>query len=82
MKLLIETNAGTFAAYLNSSGEISIYEGDDSTSIAVIAPLTKRKAALDVSTDGVTKAVRTWLESNHDRLEIETITAHLTPLDR
>ena len=82
MKILIASNAGTFAAYLNSTGEISIYEGDDTTAIAVIPPMTKRQAVMDVSTDGVTKAVRYWLESNHERLEIESIIAHLIPLDR
>lgn len=82
MKVLIETNAGTFAAYLNSSGEIVIYTGDDDTSVATIAPLIKRKPNLDVSTDGIANAVRGWLESNYERLEVESVVVHLVPPGR
>jgi hypothetical protein len=74
---MIETNLGQFAAYLNTTGQIVIYEGDDTCSVAVIEPLIKRQSVLDLSTDGITKAVRTWLENNHSRLEIECVTIRL-----
>lgn len=82
MKLLIETNAGTFAAYLNSTGEIVIYEGEDETSVATIDPLVKRRPTLDLSTDGITHAVRSWLEKNYERLEVESVVVHLVPPGR
>jgi hypothetical protein len=82
LRITIETNFGQFAAYLNTSGEIVIYEGDNTCSVAVIEPLIKRQSVLDLSTDGITKAVRTWLENNHSRLEIECVTVRLVPPGR
>lgn len=79
MKLLIETNAGVFAAYLTATGEISIYQGDDETTIASILPIVKRKPVIDYSGEGIAKSVRTWLETTYGRMEIESITVRLTP---
>ena len=82
MKLLIETSAGTFAAYVNSAGDISIYEGDDDSSLAVIGPPLKRRATVDLSADAVANAVRVWLETNYERLEIESVIVRLVPPGR
>lgn len=82
MKLIIETNAGTFAAYLTSTGEIVLYGGDDDTALATISPLVKRRPTLDLSTDGVTTAVRGWLENSYDRLDIESVVVYLVPPGR
>jgi hypothetical protein len=82
MKLIIETNAGTFAAYLTSTGDITLYQGDDEVSVATIEPLIKRRPTYDVSTDGVTSAVRGWLETNYDRLDIESVVVYLVPPGR
>jgi len=82
MKLIIETNAGTFAAYLTGAGDIVLYQGDDEAAVATIAPLVKRRPTLDLSTDGVTTAVRDWLESTYDRLDIESVVVHLVPPGR
>lgn len=79
MKVLIETNKGVFAAYLNANGEIVVYEGDDEVPVTSVPPLIKRGPVLDVSTDGVAKAVRGWLEQTYDRLEVKSIIAHLVP---
>lgn len=79
MRLIIETSAGTFAAFLNSNGEIVVYEGDEEASVAVLDPLVKRRSVLDTSTDGVAKAVRTWLENNYERLVVESVVVHLVP---
>jgi hypothetical protein len=79
MKIVIETNKGTFAAYLNGKGEIDVYEGEDDIPITQVPPLIKRGPVLDVSTDGVATAVREWLENNYDRLETITVIAHLIP---
>ena len=78
-KLIIDTNIGTFAAYTRTSGEISIYQGDDNAVAATIEPFIKRKAALDLSSDGIYQRVRDWLETNHDRIEIERVTVHIVP---
>jgi hypothetical protein len=77
MKIVIETNKGTFAAYLNRKGEIDLYEGDDEVPVAKVPPILKRGPVLDVSTDGVATAASLWLESNYDRLEISRVVAHL-----
>jgi len=82
MKLLIETNAGTFAAYLTSSGEIIIYQGEEEAPVASIDPLVKRRPTLDLSTDGVSQAVRVWLEKTYERLEVESVVVHLVPPGR
>lgn len=82
MRVIFETNAGVFAGYLTSRGEILIYSGDDETPIATVQPLMKRKPAFDTSADGIMRTVREWLESNQERLEIETITALFTPPGR
>lgn len=82
MKLVIETNAGTFSAYLTTTGDIVLYEGDDDAAVATIAPLVKRRPTLDLSTDGVTDAVRVWLESTYDRLDIESVVVYLVPPGR
>ncbi len=79
MKITFETNAGTFSAYLNATGDIVIYQADDETPVAVISPVVKRRAALDITADGIARAVRVWLEGNLARLEIQTVTARLTP---
>ena len=76
MKIVIETNKGTFAAYLNREGKIDLYEGGDDIPVAVVLPLHKRGPMLDVSTDGVAKATTGWLEKSYDRLEIFRVTAH------
>lgn len=80
MKIVIETNKGVFAAYLNAQGSIELYEGDDDVRVALVPPLLKRGPVLDISTDGVAKATRVWLEKNYDRLEVLRVIAHLTPL--
>lgn len=77
MKIVIETNKGTFAAYLNRQGEIDLYEGTDEVPVAKVPPILKRGPVLDVSTDGVATATSLWLESNYDRLEITRVVAHL-----
>lgn len=82
MKVVIETNQGTFAAYLHSDAKIVVYAGDDDTPLTSLTPNVKRAAVLDVSTDGVAKVLRVWLENEYDRLEIERVIAHLTPLGR
>ena len=82
MKIVIETNSGTFAAYLTSAGTISIYEGDESDVSAIIEPGVLRKTIPDLSTDGIAHAVRSWLETTHDRIEIERVTVHLVPSGR
>lgn len=82
MKLLIETNAGTFAAYLNTSGEIVLYQGEEEEAVATVAPVIKRRPTLDLSTDGVTQAVRAWLENEYDRLEVESVVVYLVPPGR
>jgi hypothetical protein len=82
MKIIIETNKGTFAAYLNSNGEIDVYEGEDDVPVVCVPPLLKRNPVLDTSTDGVANAVRQWLEKTYDRLEIKRIVAHLLPPSR
>ena len=82
MRITFETNAGVFVAYLNSQGMIVLYSSDDETPMAVIDPHWKRKPVLDLSADGVASAVRGWLEATVDRLEIECITARLTPPGR
>ena len=82
MKVVIETNQGVFAGYLNSDGKIVVYAGDDETPVTSLAPDVKRAAVLDVSTDGVAKVLRVWLENEYDRLEIERVIAHLTPPGR
>ena len=82
MKVVIETNQGTFAAYLNSDAKIVVYAGDDATPVTSLTPNVKRAAVLDVSTDGVAKVLRVWLESEYDRLEIQRVIAHLTPPGR
>ena len=82
MKVLIETNKGLFAAYLTTQGEIAVYEGEDEVPVTFVPPLIKRGPVLDVSTDGVAKAVRGWLEKTYDRLEITTVIAHLVPPGR
>lgn len=82
VKIIIKTNTGTFAAYLTSTGSISIYEGDQSEVAAIIEPGVKRKAVPDLSTDGIAHAVRSWLETTHDRIEIERVTVHLVPSGR
>jgi hypothetical protein len=74
MKVFIESNMGVFAGYLNPAGEIVIFQGADDTAIARIAPVVKRQAVLDYSSDGVAKAVKGWLETEHERLEIVTLT--------
>ena len=79
MKISIETNKGVFAAYLSSQGEIVIYEGEDEVPVTSVPPLIKRGPVLDVSTDGVATAARSWLEKHYDRLEIKRIVAHLLP---
>lgn len=79
MKIIIETNKGTFAAYLNSKCEIDLYEGADEVPVAKVHPLIKRGPVLDVSTDGVATASSLWLERNYDRLEITRVIAHLIP---
>ena len=79
MKITFETNSGTFVAFLTADSQIVIYTGDDETPIAVIAPTVKRRPAIDISADGVARAVRNWLEANHARLEIESVMARLTP---
>ena len=82
MKIIIETNAGTFAAYLTGAGDIVLYEGEDEAAVATIAPLVKRRPTLDLSTDGVTTAVRGWLESTYERLDIESVIVYLVPPGR
>jgi hypothetical protein len=82
MKVVIETNQGTFAAYLNSDDKIVVYAGDDDTPVTSLTPNVKRAAVLDVSTDGVAKALRDWLGNEYDRLEIQRVIAHLTPPGR
>jgi hypothetical protein len=77
MKVTFETNAGTFTAYLTVTGEIVIYEGEDETPVATIAPIVKRRPALDLTADGIARAVHSWLEEQHNRLEIESVTARL-----
>jgi hypothetical protein len=78
MNITFETNAGTFAAYLTSTGEIVIYEGEDETPVASITPIMKRRPLFDLTADGIAQAVRGWLEENYQRLEIETVIARLT----
>ena len=78
MKVTFETNAGNFTAYLTVTGEIIIYEGEDETPVAAIAPIVKRRQALDLTADGIARAVRGWLEETHSRLEIESVIARLT----
>ena len=82
MMILIETNMGVFAAYLNSQSEIVIYEGDDEVPVTSVPPLIKRGPVLDVSTDGVATAARSWLERNYDRLEVTKVIARLVPPGR
>lgn len=82
MKIIIETNAGTFAAYLTGAGDIVLYEGENEAAVATIAPLVKRRPTLDLSTDGVTTAVRDWLESTYERLDIESVIVYLVPPGR
>jgi hypothetical protein len=82
MKVVIETNQGVFSGYLNSDGKIVVYAGDDDTPVTSLTPNVKRAAVLDVSTDGVAKVLRVWLENEYDRLEIERVIAHLTPPGR
>lgn len=77
MRLLIETNAGTYLVALNNKGEVCIFEGEDPVPVAVIDPLTKRKAVMDLSTDGIASAACTWLETHDEHLEINCITAHI-----
>jgi hypothetical protein len=82
MKITFETNAGVFVAYLSFQGEIILYASDDDTPLAVIEPHWKRKPVFDLSADGVVSAARSWLEASVERLEIECITARLTPPGR
>jgi hypothetical protein len=82
MKIIIETNAGTFAAYLTGAGDIVLYEGEDEAAVATIAPLVKRRPTLDLSTAVVTTAVRDWLESTYERLDIESVIVYLVPPGR
>ena len=79
MKVTFETNAGTFVGYLTSTGKIEIYENADDTPIAIIEPLPKRKAVPDVTADGVMRALMGFLENHITRLEIEGVTARITP---
>ena len=78
-KLLIETNFGTFAAYHTPNDTITIYEGASDFAAATIEPKLKRKAEYDLSGEGMFQSVREWLETNHDRIEIERVTIHLVP---
>lgn len=79
MKITFETNAGIFVGYLTSAGKIEIYENADDTPIAVIEPIPKRKAVPDVTADGVMRALMGFLEQHIARLEIEGVTARITP---
>ena len=81
MKVLVETNQGVFAAYLKGN-EIIVYEGDNETKVVSLTPGTKRSSVLDVSTDGVARVLRDWLETQYDRLEITRVTALLSPPGR
>jgi hypothetical protein len=79
MKVTFETNAGTFVGYLTSTGKIEIYENVDEEPIAIIEPLPRRKAVPDVTADGVMRTLMGFLENHIARLEIESVTARLTP---
>jgi hypothetical protein len=79
MKILIETNAGLFAGYLTSAGEVILYEGDSESSVVTLPAMVKRRPVLDLSSEGVASVIRSWLENQYERLEIESITVHLFP---
>jgi len=82
MKITIEANTGTYTAYLTAQDQIVVYSSDEDCPLAILSPRLKRKPTLDLSAYGVVAVVREWLESAVDRLEIETITALLTPPGR
>jgi hypothetical protein len=82
MKITIEANSGTYTAYLTARDQIVLYSTDEDCPLAILSPRVKRKPTLDVSADGIVSVVREWLEAAVDRLEIETITAWLTPPGR
>jgi hypothetical protein len=82
MKITIEANTGTYTAYLTAQDQIVVYSSDEDCPLAILSPRLKRKPTLDLSAHGVVAVVREWLESAVDRLEIETITALLTPPGR
>jgi len=82
MKIMIETSIGLFLAYLTPRGEIAIYEGEDDIPVTSITPNLKRTAVLDVSTDGVANAARSWLEHTYNRLEVTCVIAQMVPPSR
>ena len=76
-KLIIETNVGTFAAYLTKSGTINIFQGDDDVAAATIEPTVKRKAVYDLSSEGIYHSVYDWLETNHARVQVKRVILHI-----